>query len=168
MRSLVAQRHSLGVTPADAVRIEPDRPNVPTPARREINGRQRQSNARAAARAKRSLFRGRRGPGTHGTRERPFLSYTGRGAFFLFGRTKRKNGGRIRAQSENVPTPARMTKRRARPNIQNTEQARAAEGVSPYTCALRLPGARHSALGDVTHLLKTEYREAATGCSRCA
>ena len=27
--------------------------------------------------------------------ERPFLSYTGRGAFFLFGKTKRKNGGRI-------------------------------------------------------------------------
>ena len=26
---------------------------------------------------------------------RPFLSYTGRGAFFLFGKTKRKNGGRI-------------------------------------------------------------------------
>ncbi len=27
--------------------------------------------------------------------ERPFLSSTGRGAFFLFGKTKRKNGGRI-------------------------------------------------------------------------
>ena len=26
---------------------------------------------------------------------RPFLSYTGRGAFFLFGKAKRKNGGRI-------------------------------------------------------------------------
>ena len=25
---------------------------------------------------------------------RPFLSYTGRGAFFLFGKAKRKNGGR--------------------------------------------------------------------------
>ena len=26
--------------------------------------------------------------------QRPFLSYTGRGAFFLFGKAKRKNGGR--------------------------------------------------------------------------
>ena len=34
--------------------------------------------------------------------ERPFLSSTGRGAFFLFGKTKRKNGGRI---SQPHPAP---------------------------------------------------------------
>ena len=40
-------------------------------------------------------LRGRRGAGPYTTCGRPFLSYTGRGAFFLFGKAKRKNGGRI-------------------------------------------------------------------------
>ena len=40
-------------------------------------------------------LRGRRGAGSYTAWKRPFLSYTGRGAFFLFGKMKRKNGGRI-------------------------------------------------------------------------
>jgi hypothetical protein len=42
---------------------------------------------------------------------RPFLSYTGRGAFFLFGKAKRKNGGRITQvatfEQQNLPNKAK-------------------------------------------------------------
>ena len=49
----------------------------------------------AAARAEAKPFRGRQGAKKYRSSQRPFLSYTGRGAFFLFGKTKRKNGGRV-------------------------------------------------------------------------
>ena len=56
-------------------------------------------------------FRGRRGAGSYTTCERPFLSYTGRGAFFLFGKAKRKNGGRITQvatfEQQNLPNKAK-------------------------------------------------------------
>ena len=93
----------------------PDVPKIPMPARlvktEGVGFPFLRPLARAAARAKRSLFRGRRCAGTHGTRERPFLSYTGRGAFFLFGASKRKNGGRIahrsscKREKSNAPPP---------------------------------------------------------------
>ena len=41
-------------------------------------------------------LRGRRGAGPYTTCGRPFLSYTGRGALFILGKAKRKNGGALR------------------------------------------------------------------------
>ena len=121
----VALRRRPGVTPADMVRISRCRPNVRPLARRvdnkhaspytgepnnpasRLQGRSTPldlySIAAANTEAPKACQHQHGGDPCSGlpppplTSRRPFLSYTGRGAFFLFGKTKRKNGGRIRA-----------------------------------------------------------------------
>ena len=118
----VALRRRPGVTPADMVRISRCRPNVRPLARRADNkhaspytgepnnpasrlqGRSTpldlHSTAAANTEAPEACQHQHGGDPCSGlpppplTSRRPFLSYTGRGAFFLFGKTKRKNGGR--------------------------------------------------------------------------
>ena len=87
LSAAVALRVWLVITPAILVQLIRFLPHVRPLARR--------FTAQAAARAKRSHSANGVAQKARRPLKRPFLSYTGRGAVFLFGAAKRKTGGRM-------------------------------------------------------------------------